>query len=203
LFDDCATAVADRIIVAHGGPAFDRAGFETMAASARRDMVDRVARLATIAGGVLAAAEQVQDAARRLERADRAGRLQPALADVRGQVDDLTRAGFVTSAGTSRLGDLLRYLEAAGRRLERLPGDITRDGERQAVVNRVRRRYEMLLDQVASGVAPASVRAGLPGIRWLIEELRVSLWAQTLGTPAPVSEARIMRAIDRLQDPLR
>ena len=198
LFDDCATAVADRIIVAHGGPAFEESGFEAMAASARRDLVDRVARLATIAGGVMAAAEQLDDALGRLERADRGGRMQPALADVRAQVADLVRPGFVTSAGTARLGDLLRYLDAAGRRLERLPADVRRDAERQAAVGRVRARYEQLVDQVASGTAPAAVRAGLSDIRWMIEELRVSLWAQSLGTPSPVSEARIMRAIDRM-----
>ena len=198
LFDDCATAVADRIIVAHGGPAYDRAGFEAMAATARRDLVDRVARLATIAGGVLAAAEQIDDALRRLERTDRSGRLRAALADVDCQVADLVRPGFVTSAGTARLGDLLRYLEAAGRRLERLPADIARDTERQAVIGRVRGRYELLVDQVAAGTAPPSVRTGLPEIRWMIEELRVSLWAQALGTPVPVSEARIVRAIERM-----
>ncbi|HET9077418.1 MAG TPA: ATP-dependent RNA helicase HrpA [Acidimicrobiales bacterium] len=198
LFTDCATAVADRIMVGHGGPAFDRAGFEAMAADARRGLVDRVARLATIAGGVMAAAEQVHDAIDRLDRADRSGQLQPALADVGQQVADLVRPGFVTSAGTGRLGDLLRYLEAAGRRLERLPADVRRDTERQAAVGRVRARYEELVDQVLAGTAPAGVRAGLADVRWMIEELRVSLWAQSLGTPAPVSEARIMRAIDRM-----
>lgn len=198
LLSDCATAVADRIIVAHGGPPFDATGFDAMAADARRDMVDRVARLATISGGVMAAAEQVDDAAARLERQDRAGQLGLALADVRNQLRELIHPGFVTSAGTSRLGDLLRYLDAAGRRLQRLPADIRRDAERQAAVGRVKIRYEEMLEQVMAGTAAPAVGAGLADIRWMIEELRVSLWAQSLGTPEPVSEARILRALDRL-----
>ena len=198
LLADCATAVTDRIIMAHGGPPFDATRFDAMASDARRDLVDRVARLATIAGGVMAAAEQVDDAASRLERQDGAGQLRLALADVRRQVRDLTRPGFVTSAGTARLGDLLRYLDAAGRRLQRLPADARRDAERQAAVGRVTSRYETMVDQVLAGTAPAEVRAGLADIRWMIEELRVSLWAQSLGTQGPVSEARIMRAIDQL-----
>ncbi len=198
LLSDCATAVTDRIIVAHGGPAFDATRFEAMAADARRDMADRVARLATIAGGVMAAAEQVEDAASRLERQDRTGQLGLALADVRNQLRELTHPGFVTSAGTSRLGDLLRYLDAAGRRLQRLPADVRRDAERQAAVGRVKSRYEDLLDRVLAGTAGPGVQAGLADIRWMIEELRVSLWAQSLGTPEPVSEARILRAIERL-----
>jgi ATP-dependent helicase HrpA len=103
--------------------------------------------------------------------------------------------GFVTSTGGARLGGLLRYLRAATRRLERLPGDIHRDSQRQAVVERVQSRYDDLVDwYTTSGGPPAEVA----DIRWMIEELRVSLWAQDLGTAGPVSEERITRAMDQL-----
>ncbi|HTW97127.1 MAG TPA: ATP-dependent RNA helicase HrpA, partial [Acidimicrobiales bacterium] len=195
---DCATAVADRIIHAHEGPAYDASGFEAMAAEARRDLPDRVARVATIAAGVLGAAERVRERAERLEAADRAGMLVRPLADVRRQLAELVYPGFVTSEGTGRFRDLLRYLGAAERRLERLPADARRDAERQARIDRLRARYERLARQVADGTAPPGVRAGLAEIRFMIEELRVSLWAQDLGTPSPVSEERIRRALDRL-----
>jgi ATP-dependent helicase HrpA len=200
LLADCATAVADQIIVAHGGPAFDAVGFEALAAEARAGLVERVARVATIAGSVLGAAEQVRERVVRLEHDDRAGILRPALADVRRQLRDLVYAGFVTSFGTARFRDLLRYLQAALRRLERLPADARRDAERQARIDRLRARYERLAAQVAGGSASPSFRAALSEVPWMIEELRVSLWAQDLGTPEPVSEERIMRAIDRLND---
>lgn len=194
LLEDCATAVVDQIIIGHGGPPLTASGFEEMVAAARRDLTDRVARVATIAGGIMAAAELVLGRVAQLEDRRPDGAVAAALAEVRGQVEGLVLPGFVTTTGTTRLRDLLRYLDAAGRRVERLPGDVRRDRERQAVVDRVRSRYEARLDR--GGVEGAG--AGLAEIRWMIEELRVSLWAQTLGTPAPISEARISRALDRM-----
>ena len=192
---DCATAVADQIIVAHGGPPYSESGFEAMASAARREMPERVARVATIAGGVLAAAELVLSAADRLEARYPGGTYGRALSDVREQVGDLVHPGFVTRSGTGRLRDMLRYLDAAARRVERLPGDTRRDAERQATLDTVRRRYEVLLDRAASGGRPGP---GLADVRWMIEELRVSLWAQHLGTKGPVSVERIGRALERL-----
>jgi ATP-dependent helicase HrpA len=193
LIDDCATAVIDQIMIGRGGPALSASGFEQMADQARRELTDRVARLLTIAGGVMAAAELVLDAADRLERR----RPGPAGADVRRQVAELVHPGFVTEAGTTRLRDLLRYLDAAGRRLSRLPADGRRDAERQAEVDRLRARYDRVLERLSAGQGGPDA-AGVADVRWMLEELRVSLWAQQLGTPAPVSEARIARALERL-----
>jgi ATP-dependent helicase HrpA len=92
----------------------------------------------------------------------------------------------------------LRYLQAAEQRLDRLPRDVRRDGLRQATVDRLQSRYESLLDGVLAGTLPPGSRAGLSDVRWMIEELRVSLWAQSLGTKGPVSEERVWRALDRL-----
>ena len=147
----------------------------------------------------MAAAELVSRAVDRLDRRDRAGAYTSALGDIRGQIDSLVRPGFVTRAGVSRLRDLLRYLDAAGRRVERLPADPHRDAERQSVIDRLTRRYLDRLDHVASGPwGQSEVGAELAGIPWMIEELRVSLWAQQLGTATPVSETRVVRALERL-----
>jgi ATP-dependent helicase HrpA len=197
LLADCSSAVADQIIVAHGGPAFDAAGFEAMAVEAREGLVDRCARQATTATKVLVAAGLVEERAARLAERDRAGALSAALADVRRQLGELTRPGFVSAVGPDRLADLLRYVEAASRRLERLPADARRDAERQAVIERLRTWYERSAGEVASA-AGAGASTRLSEVRWMIEELRVSLWAQSLGTPAPVSEERIMRALGRV-----
>jgi ATP-dependent helicase HrpA len=113
-------------------------------------------------------------------------------------VGSLTRPGFVTESGPGRLRDLLRYLDAAAQRLERLPADVRRDDERQTTVDRLWRRYEALLDRLAAGQAPTGRAADVAAVRWMIEELRVSLWAQKLGTASTISEARISRALDRL-----
>ncbi len=196
LLVDCTTAAAEQIVAAHGGPAFDAGGFAAMEAEARRELLDRSARLATVAGDALAAAARVTERVAWLDERDTKGVLRVALADVRHQVDDLVHPGFVTSTGAEHLDHLLRYLAATLQRLERLPADIRRDADRQAAVGRVRHRYEQLVTQVRATGASGQAGEALSRARWMIEELRVSLWAQSLGTPAPVSEERIMRTLE-------
>ena len=70
-----------------------------------------------------------------------------------------------------------------------------RDAERMAVVHRVTDAYRQALRELAE---PARSGDDAAAVRWMIEELRVSLFAQTLGTPEPVSEKRIRAALDRL-----
>jgi ATP-dependent helicase HrpA len=64
-----------------------------------------------------------------------------------------------------------------------------------ATVQRVTDAYQRVIRQL-----PEPARSGddATAVRWMIEELRVSLFAQTLGTPVPVSEKRILTALDRL-----
>ncbi len=198
LLDDCATAVVDQLIVNAGGPPRTSQSFEALAAAARNQLGDRVARVATIAGGVLAAAELVLGAVDRMEARFQGGPYGAALDDIRQQVGGLVHPGFVTDAGTGRLRDLLRYIDGAGRRVERLPSDLRRDAERQSVIAGLSRRYHDRLDRAGRDGPDGAVGADLAGIRWMIEELRVSLWAQQLGTPSPISEARVARALDRV-----
>ena len=111
------------------------------------------------------------------------------------QLAGLVDPGFVTATGRRRLPDLPRYLAAAEHRLDRLPGDPpgTPTGwpacTRCSGSARLRRR-------AAAGAARA--RDPVRQLRWMIEELRVSVFAQALGTPYPVSEQRIYRAMDQL-----
>src|SRR5690606_41031656 len=121
--------------------------------------------------------------------------LAPAVADLRAQLGGLIRPGFITELGWQRLPDLLRWLQAAARRLDKLPSNPDRDARAMAVVQRVQQEYERLR---ASRPATHPGAAELDRIRWMIEELRVSLFAQQLGTRYPVSEQRIYRAMDAL-----
>ena len=110
----------------------------------------------------------------------------------------------MTEAGGQRLPDLHRYLLGIQRRLDRLPQDPRRDAERMVEVQRVTGEYRDLVKQLPPGTlggAPAAlsgVAAALTEIRWMIEELRVSLFAQALGTAYPVSAKRIYRALDEI-----
>jgi ATP-dependent helicase HrpA len=114
---------------------------------------------------------------------------------VRAQLDDLVYPGWVTATGRGRLGDARRYLRAMVQRLERLPGDLSRDAERMASVARVTAAWREALGRLPAARRPDPALAEL---RWMLEELRVSYFAQSLGTAQPVSEKRVLRAIDRL-----
>ncbi len=195
VLDHCAAAVADAIVDAQAETVRSAAGFAVLAAQARAELEGRVARLADSVGAVLEATERVDELVWRLESTDATGLLAPALADVRHQVDDLVHPGFITDVGEAHLADVARYLEAAHRRLERLSGDRRRDAERQACVGRVLAAFDAAAARVEAAGSPAGERARLAEARLLVEELRVSLWAQSLRTPVPVSEDRLIRLL--------
>jgi ATP-dependent helicase HrpA len=118
--------------------------------------------------------------------------LQPAIADLRHQLAGLVFPGFVGSTGVHRLGDVLRYLQAMERRLDKLAAGTRRDAELMGVVRSLEAEYRRLRESRPGDPA-------VDGVRWMLEELRVSLFAQTLGTAHPVSEQRIRRELDRLR----
>jgi ATP-dependent helicase HrpA len=191
LADDVVAAAADRIVAAAGGPAWDAAGFAALVAAARA----RLSRLAASAAGQ--AAELVAGAIAVEERllATTAPTLQPAVEDMMAQLGRLVSPGFVTRLGLARLLDLRRYLEAMRLRLDKLGARPDRDRARMDTVAALEGAY-------------AEARRRLPperrddpevaAVRWMIEDLRVSFFAQSLGTPHPVSEQRIRKALAAL-----
>jgi ATP-dependent helicase HrpA len=192
LLDDCAAAAADQVIDEAGGPAFDAAGFAQLVDAARDRLAPATGRVVEAVARVLGEAHEAEV---RLATDRVVPVLEPALADMRAQLAALIYPGFIAATGARRLPDLVRYLRAIVRRLDKLAGEQARDAERMATVHRVARAYsERLRDLTPEARARPDVQA----VRWLIEELRVSLFAQTLGTPTPVSEKRILAAIAAL-----
>ncbi|MEU3999105.1 ATP-dependent RNA helicase HrpA [Streptomyces fungicidicus] len=189
LFDDCATAAADKLIADFGGPVWDEESYRKLYDKVRAEIVDTTVRAVGQVQQVLAAWQACE---RRLKGV-RSAALLPNLQDLRGQLDGLVRPGFVTEAGLRRLPDLMRYLVAADRRLQQMPANVQRDTTRMAKVHEMRDEYAWLLEQMPQGrPVPQPVR----DIRWMIEELRVSYFAHALGTAYPVSDKRIVKAID-------
>ncbi|MEV2241614.1 ATP-dependent RNA helicase HrpA [Micromonospora sp. NPDC049891] len=189
LIEDAAGAAIDKLVIEAGGPAWDEAGFAALRDKVRAELVDTVVAVMDRVRAVLAAAYAVQQ---RLG-ATRNLAVVAALADIRNQLTGLVHAGFITEAGYARLPDLLRYLTAIERRLDRLPSNPARDKQQQDRVAVVQREYDELL----AALPPAKRSSeAVRQIRWMIEELRVSIFAQALGTPYPVSEQRIYRAMD-------
>jgi ATP-dependent helicase HrpA len=192
LLDDCAACAADEVIAEAGGPAWDAEGFARLVEAARDGLAPGTARVLDVVAQILAEAHEVE--IRLANAAHPVPALAPALADVRAQFGGLVYPGFVARTGARRLPDLVRYLRAIVRRLDKLAGEQGRDAERMAVVDRVTAALESAVRDLSPTVSGQDAQV----IRWLIEELRVSLFAQVLGTPMPVSEKRVMTAIDNL-----
>ncbi|MEV4437844.1 ATP-dependent RNA helicase HrpA [Streptomyces sp. NPDC049577] len=191
LFDDCVSGAADKLIAAHGGPAWDEESFRKLFDAVRADIVDATLDAVRRTREVLAAWQACE---RRL-KATTSLALVPSLTDVKEQLAELIKPGFVTEHGVRRLPDLLRYLIAVDRRLTQLPSNAERDRTRMAKVREMRDEYAWLLEQFPKGrPVPQEARE----IRWMIEELRVSYFAHALGTAYPVSDKRIVKAIDKL-----
>ena len=130
-------------------------------------------------------------AARRLA-GERTDAFSAALADIDAQLEALLPPDFLASIPDPWLRQLPRYLQAIARRLERLPGNVRRDAELAAQV----RPFAAAWQRLAAGGGLAR-SPSLTQFRWLIEEFRVSLYAQELKTLTPVSPQRLSAELAR------
>ena len=177
--------------MAAGGPCWDEAGFARLKAIFARQLAPTTVQVLRAVQGVLAVWHRVQAQVVDL----RAPALKDGVADLTAQMDALVGPGFVTKAGASRLADVARYLEAIEKRIEKLRVDPARDAAWTAQVRMVADEYEAELAALPEGVEPSPE---LVEIRWMIEELRVNLFAHPIRTKYPVSVKRIQKAIDEL-----
>ena len=157
-----------------------------------RSQVAFDARVATQRGGLgLPAQEMSRTVQSALERL---GRIQtalpkigaPAAADIRAQLAWLVPAGFLLVTPWERLKEFPRYLQAIEQRIEKLARDARRDAQLAAEVAPLEVRYRERVKAERGARAP-----GDDEFRWLLEELRVSLFAQQLKTRVPVSARRL------------
>jgi ATP-dependent helicase HrpA len=170
-----------------------REGFDAALSAVRAHAAARVLQVVRLVEPVLATHLQL---VRRLDQMA-APKLRDLVADVRSQLAELVRPGFVADAGLARLPDLHRYLRAAQHRLDKAPENLARDRARTEEILAVEHAYGGLLDSLR----PAERgRDDVVAIAWMIEELRVSLFAQVLGTAYPVSGKRVQRAIAAIRE---
>lgn len=185
LLEDCADAAVDVLAT----DVWDRPGFEAACRRVKEQITQTTADVLARAEKVLGALQEVHLAL--------PGEPPPAqaeaVADIRGQLSALVGPGFVAATGAAHLADLTRYVTAVARRLDRLPQAPAADRERMARVHAVEDAYSELVQALSPSRAAA---ADVGDIARSIQEFRVSLWAQQLGTARPVSEQRIYRAID-------
>jgi ATP-dependent helicase HrpA len=204
--EDVLAAAIDHAIAARGGPAWDRQSFEALVAAVRAD-VEPAARQGVMTAGRIIS--KLQELGRRSEEMwamtaspTSVPALRPALEDVIRHLARLGASRFASRAGLSRLPDVERYLNAVDRRLDKLPGAPRRDLDRAQRVQALQRRLDEATiaarePRPAAGAGPAALELEeLEEVRWMLEELRVSMFAQSLGTRMPVSEGRVERALE-------
>jgi ATP-dependent helicase HrpA len=180
-------AALDRTALAEPWPT-DRASFLARRDEARGKLAliaQEVARLVTTI---------VQDAAAVQKKLAGARLFATACADVEQQLARLLPRGFVTSTPAAQLAHYPRYLKAIALRLDKLKAEPSRDAQRQAEIATLLTPY---LRELAARKGKADAR--LDEFRWLLEELRVSLFAQELRTPMPVSVKRLQKVWDALR----
>ncbi|TNM61130.1 ATP-dependent RNA helicase HrpA [Streptomyces sp. NP160] len=206
LLADCADAAVDHLVAtrAPGGGLGVRDGeaFDALLRAVRPDLLATTQQVLGLVQRVLKSARDVEHA---LDRTPASLPLVASLADVRAQLQVLVHAGFVAEVGLERLPDVQRYLRALLRRLEVLGGSgggggpaqaAQRDRDRTGVVQRLEADLERAVAALPSARRDAAeVRA----VRWQLQELRVSLFAQTVGASGPVSEKRVAAAITALR----
>lgn len=187
LIDDCIAAAVDSLLTKYGNIRTADA-FVKAKEQIRGELGDTVVEIATQVEQVLSIAHGLNK--RMKGRVDLT--MITAHGDIKSQLQSLVFKGFVSQHGAAKMTDLIRYLKAIERRLEKLPVDPNRDRLCVLELEKVAEQYQKLANKIPKGMPiPEEISA----IFWMQQELRVSLFAQTLGTPYPVSAKRVLNAI--------
>ncbi|WP_370737835.1 ATP-dependent RNA helicase HrpA [Gilliamella mensalis] len=123
-----------------------------------------------------------------------------ALSDIKMQLDNLVYKGFVAKSGYNRLPDINRYLSAIEKRIEKLILNSTKDRQSMNIIEEVEIQYKKWVNSLPDN---SKLQKNVTNIRWMIEELRVNLFAQQLGTLYPISAKRIKQQIDKVKSELQ
>jgi ATP-dependent helicase HrpA len=186
VLEDATAAAVDALVAEAGGPAWDGASFARLRGHVAGSLAERTLAIVDEVVRILGVAREVEA---RLEPLT-AVPLQPARADVREQLRRLVHPGFVAATGAGRLPDVERYLRAAVRRLERLPDAVAVDRDRMNAIHELERLYR---ERLTATSRPETLRE----VPWMLEELRVSHFAQSLGVKGGASSKRIRRLLDQ------
>ncbi|BBF16794.1 ATP-dependent RNA helicase HrpA [Haemophilus influenzae] len=191
LIDDCIACAVDKLITDFGGFVWDEAGFEKLRDFVRENLNQVTVDIAQKVEQILTLTYQLNQ---RLK-----GKMDFtmafALSDIKSQLAGLVYQGFVQKSSYDRLPDLQRYLQAVDKRIDKLAQDVNRDRAAMLRVEQVQQAYQQLLAKLPKS---KPISDEVAGIRYMIEELRVSLFAQQLGTKYPVSDKRVLGIVSKI-----
>ncbi|MBN6811433.1 ATP-dependent RNA helicase HrpA [Kocuria marina] len=189
LITDCTIAAIDRLVPEE--PPFTRDQFRAVAEHVRAELIDTVFAVTALVTTALTESNTVR---KRLKKPGSLGAVA-AFKDMSEQLSRLIYPGFVARTGWRALQHVPRYLAGINVRLDKLSGHLQRDAVAMQTVHDLEAEYRAAVDAVPSTVpTPAALRA----VRWDLEELRISFFAQELGTAHTVSEKRIRKRLREL-----
>ena len=188
LIDDCIACAVDKLIADFGGFVWDEAGFEKLRDFVRENLNEVTVDIAQKVEQILS----LNHALNQRLKGKMDFTMAFAFSDIKAQLGGLIYPGFVQKSGYDRLPDLQRYLQAIDKRIDKLAQDVNRDRAAMLRVEQVQQAYQQLLAKLPKS---KPISDEIAEIRYMIEELRVSLFAQQLGTKYQVSDKRILNFI--------
>lgn len=188
LIDDCIACAVDKLIADFGGFIWDEAGFEKLRDFVRENLNEVTVDIAQKVEQILS----LNHALNQRLKGKMDFTMAFAFSDIKAQLAGLIYPGFVQKSGYDRLPDLQRYLQAVDKRIDKLAQDVNRDRAAMLRVEQVQQAYQQLLAKLPKS---KPISDEIAEIRYMIEELRVSLFAQQLGTKYQVSDKRILNMI--------
>ena len=192
LIDDCIACAVDKLIADFGGFVWDEAGFEKLRDFVRENLNEVTVDIAQKVEQILS----LNHALNQRLKGKMDFTMAFAFSDIKAQLSGLIYPGFVQKSGYDRLPDLQRYLQAVDKRIDKLAQDVNRDRAAMLRVEQVQQAYQQLLAKLPKS---KPISDEVAEIRYMIEELRVSLFAQQLGTKYQVSDKRILNLIEQFK----
>ncbi len=194
LIEDCTVAALDRLTPA--AVPFTRADYDRLFNAVRADLIDTVFEVTKLVADILSETAKVK----KLVKKSTSLSVVHAMTDIKSQLDNLVYPGFVAETGYAQLVHLPRYLAAISKRIEKLGPNVNKDNQLMLTVQDLEDEFDSAVKKLPAGTSPS---AELEAVGWMIEELRVSFFAQELGTAYTVSEKRIRKALREALEALK
>ena len=190
IFDLMLCAISN-IVQRNGGVPWDEENFLRLKEIVRGELNDEALAIAKNIEQSLVKAHELK----RLLKGNISFDLARSYADISAQLDGLIYKGFISQCGNEHLSELPRYLQAAIERITRLNRDVVRDQMYMRTLDGINEEYQKVLRSYHEDLIPPPLKE----VKWMIEELRVSYFAQHLGVSCPISDKRIYAELERIQ----
>jgi len=191
LLKDCIEASCQYLVAKQGDLPRTESAFNQCKDSVRADLAEHVLHIAVKVEQVLRLTHELN----KKLKGNVALNVIQSHGDIKQQLQKLVFKGFVNQSGYQRIGDIERYLKAIARRLEKLPIDPNQDRLKMIELEKIAAIYKSTLTKANND---HKLTAEIEQTRWMIEELKVSLFAQNLKTPYPISAKRVINHLNAL-----